>query len=556
MSLISVRRPSSVGQDEAAICSDSSLSPPGSSTDGNEYYFTVKGAAMVLSHSQQILSRHRSSETVFLDEIELHLQQMLNVLRPTDRLSIVVQLQSPLTKHTRYLAVVTSPTQLLTGARESALIGFDFYDKRVSIGVSVPILTTTRVELDGDGGILVGISASFYFFKPVSIQSMWLVFQCLHKELELVNKYPTLDKPEEWLNFYRDAERTTQIPGISAQWHVSFVDDAARDDINAKRVSYHNVEDATERRIRDSLKQIMQTVDLDDVTSGDIRRRLDREINVSVKAYKEFIDREMLVILGQMEKPSKIFDYLYLGTEWNASNWDELHENKVRYILNMTREVDNFFPSHFVYMKIFVSDEANTELLMHWNRTYEFIKKAKMEESAVLVHCKKGISRSSSTVISYIMKEYGWNLSRALDYVKAKRNCITPNSGFMNQLQTFGGMLSASRNRQSAVFNGCSPNRSASDVSSRPKKTRPRGSRSICEGYLKAIIGNSDSKNAKPRVEGKTSSLTEIAKKFGILSLKVPNRRCAKSNQSDIHRSFVKSMVGTFEQNSEHNLPK
>ncbi|CAD5215074.1 unnamed protein product [Bursaphelenchus okinawaensis] len=556
MSLISVRRSSSVGNEDIGDLSDGSVIPSSSNSDGNEYYFTVKGAAMVLSHSQQVLTRTRSSETVFLDQIESHLQQMLNLLRPTDKLCIAVQLQSLLTKHTRYLAVVTSPSEQQNGTRESALIGFDFYQKRVSIGVSVPILTTTQVELDGDGGILVGISASFYFFKPASIQSMWLVFQCLHRELELIHRNPTLDHADVWLKFYKEISQITQDPAMSSQWYVSLVDDSCRDDITARRISYHNVEDDTERRIRDCLKQIMQTVDLDDVTSGDIRRRLDREINVSVKTYKEFIDREMLVILGQMEKPSKIFDYLYLGTEWNASNWDELHKNNVRYILNMTREVDNFFPSHFEYLKIFVSDEANTELLKHWNRTYEFIKKAKTEKAAVLVHCKKGISRSSSTVIAYIMKEYGWNLSQALDYVKAKRNCITPNSGFMNQLQTFGGMLSASRNRQSAVFNGSSPNRSASDVSSRPKKTRPRGSRSICEGYLKAIIGNSDSKSAKPHVEGKTTSFAEIAKKFGILSLKVPNRRCAKSNQTDIHKSYVKSMVGTFEQNCEQRATK
>ena len=36
----------------------------------------------------------------------------------------------------------------------------------------------------------------------------------------------------------------------------------------------------------------------------------------------------MLVILGQLDKPSRIFDYLYLGTEWNASNWEELRQNK------------------------------------------------------------------------------------------------------------------------------------------------------------------------------------------------------------------------------------
>lgn len=77
-----------------------------------------------------------------------------------------------------------------------------------------------------------------------------------------------------------------------------------------------------------ALKQIMQTVDLDEVTSGDIRRRLSEQYKMPVKEYKDFIDREMLVILGQLEKPSKIFDYLYLGTEWNASNWEELKKNR------------------------------------------------------------------------------------------------------------------------------------------------------------------------------------------------------------------------------------
>jgi hypothetical protein len=36
----------------------------------------------------------------------------------------------------------------------------------------------------------------------------------------------------------------------------------------------------------------------------------------------------MIVIMGQMDAASKIFDYLYLGTEWNASNWEELAANK------------------------------------------------------------------------------------------------------------------------------------------------------------------------------------------------------------------------------------
>ena len=48
---------------------------------------------------------------------------------------------------------------------------------------------------------------------------------------------------------------------------------------------------------------------------------------MSLSAYKTFIDGAMLVIMNQMDKATKICDRLYLGTEWNASNWDELKEN-------------------------------------------------------------------------------------------------------------------------------------------------------------------------------------------------------------------------------------
>lgn len=36
----------------------------------------------------------------------------------------------------------------------------------------------------------------------------------------------------------------------------------------------------------------------------------------------------------------------------------------------------------------------------------------------------------------------------ALEFVKKRRNCITPNEGFMEQLRIFDGALEASRNRE------------------------------------------------------------------------------------------------------------
>lgn len=43
--------------------------------------------------------------------------------------------------------------------------------------------------------------------------------------------------------------------------------------------------------------------------------------------YKPFIDQEMLVILGQMDAATEIFPHVYLGSEWNASNLEELNKN-------------------------------------------------------------------------------------------------------------------------------------------------------------------------------------------------------------------------------------
>ena len=49
-------------------------------------------------------------------------------------------------------------------------------------------------------------------------------------------------------------------------------------------------------------------------------------MDIDLREYKEYIDTEMLVVLGQLDTPSKILDYLYLGSEMNASNFEELKE--------------------------------------------------------------------------------------------------------------------------------------------------------------------------------------------------------------------------------------
>ena len=114
----------------------------------------------------------------------------------------------------------------------------------------------------------------------------------------------------------------------------------------------------------------------------------------------------------------------------------------------MTREIDNFFPGMFEYFNVRVYDDEKTDLLKHWDNTFKYISRAKMEGSKVLVHCKMGISRSASVVIAYAMKANNWDFDQALRHVKEKRSCIKPNRSFVSQLETYQGMLDAMKNKE------------------------------------------------------------------------------------------------------------
>ena len=66
--------------------------------------------------------------------------------------------------------------------------------------------------------------------------------------------------------------------------------------------------------------------DLEEVTSRQLRLQLEEEMQLDLREYKGFLDQQMLIILGQLERPSRIHEYLYLGAEWNAADLTALQE--------------------------------------------------------------------------------------------------------------------------------------------------------------------------------------------------------------------------------------
>ncbi|KRZ62974.1 Protein phosphatase Slingshot -like protein 1, partial [Trichinella nativa] len=456
MSLLTVQRsptPSSTieliqddGNDGCHLLSETTVSSHDIQSYGgsqSECYFAVRGAAVILPKHECMMPVQSNSIEGGGREIQQHLQTMLQLLRSQDTLKMAVKLSSFIGKNTRYLAIVSTVGR--QDNQESVVIGIDCGpDQNPTIGLVLPIWASTKISLDSDGGICIESDHCQHVFKPISVQAMWSVYQSLHKVHAVALNYPYYPGglTHTWVQYYES--HVCSPEPYRSEWHYLYQDDCDLKVSTLERFKDKPPErTAAEKLIRDALKNIMQSVDLDEVTSKDIRNKLEERLELNLKEYKDFIDQEMLVILGQMDKPSKIFPYLYLGTEWNASNWDELIHNNVGFILNVTREVDNFFPGMFHYLKISISDDESTELLKFWDETFKFIAKAKEINQCVLVHCKKGISRSASTVIAYAMKEYGMPVEEALNYVKDKRNCITPNRGFMEQLKIYQGILDA-----------------------------------------------------------------------------------------------------------------
>ncbi|XP_063220767.1 protein phosphatase Slingshot isoform X2 [Bacillus rossius redtenbacheri] len=449
MALVTVQRSPSVSSNTSPPTSDSAAeegdqaSRTGRSL--SECYFAGKGAAVALpASSRDSVSPGRRVSAPGVD-IQHHLQSMFYLLRPEETLKMAVRLESAHAARTRYLVVVSYAGR--RDVEESCLLGIDC-NERTTVGLVLRLLADTTITLDGDGGFSVSVCGRQHIFKPVSVQAMWSALQTLHKVSSKARELNFFlgGLTHDWVSYYE--QRIESDRSCLNEWHAMDSLESRRPPSPDSVRTKPRQREETEQVIRSTLKEIMMSVDLDEVTSKYIRGRLEEDLNMDLGEFKPFIDQEMLTILGQMDAATEVFDHVYLGSEWNASNLEELQRNGVGHILNVTREIDNFFPGMFNYLNIRVYDDEATDLLKHWDDTFKYISQARKQGSKVLVHCKMGVSRSASVVIAYAMKAFSWDLARALAHVRARRSCVKPNSSFVAQLETYQGMLAAMRNRE------------------------------------------------------------------------------------------------------------
>lgn len=132
---------------------------------------------------------------------------------------------------------------------------------------------------------------------------------------------------------------------------------------------------------------------------------------------------------------SQILQFLYIGGEDVSVDRETMTRLGINYVINCTCDRPNYFEKSGVkYLQVYVNDDSSNEIDRYFTQSFQFIEEAKRVESSVLVHCQKGMSRSSTVVLAYLMKYENMDLISAFSHTKQRRPLISPNTGFMQQL--------------------------------------------------------------------------------------------------------------------------
>lgn len=148
---------------------------------------------------------------------------------------------------------------------------------------------------------------------------------------------------------------------------------------------------------------------------------------------------------------TQILPFLYLGNELDAKNVNNLAQNEIYYVLNVTKNIPFYETTNkkFKLKRIAVNDNGTQNLKDYFEEAVDFIDEAKKSGSKVLVHCQAGISRSPTIIIAYLMKKQNLKFNDAYNKVRELRPIIAPNLVFMSQLMDYETRLLNNNNNDS-----------------------------------------------------------------------------------------------------------
>ena len=117
--------------------------------------------------------------------------------------------------------------------------------------------------------------------------------------------------------------------------------------------------------------------------------------------------------------PSRILPYLYLGNIGHANNPELLKAMGIKYVLSVGEpvnwdqsQIEAWGEDRMMFIDK-VQDNGVDSLTQEFDKCLDFIARGKMENTATLVHCRVGVSRSATICIAEVMSALAFSFPRA-----------------------------------------------------------------------------------------------------------------------------------------------
>jgi protein tyrosine phosphatase len=174
----------------------------------------------------------------------------------------------------------------------------------------------------------------------------------------------------------------------------------------------------------------------------------------------EFINENVMYLAGNIRykvqpyvstefTADKITDRIFVGDLASASNLEELQKNNITHVVSVINGGYEIFDS-ITYKIIHINDDAWVDIKSHFDGAIEFIENALNEDqnNNIMVHCQRGVSRSVSIVMAYLLKTQNdinkipndnieQEVLNTLNNIKESRSIAEPNLGFMEKINEY-----------------------------------------------------------------------------------------------------------------------
>ena len=121
---------------------------------------------------------------------------------------------------------------------------------------------------------------------------------------------------------------------------------------------------------------------------------------------------------------NQILPNLFLGDIEASQDLESLKEHKIQNIISVLAQTEFHVPT--THHLLITLNDGQPFTPPELEKGVNFIKKAIEKEEGILVHCMAGISRSTTLISAYLMKELHFTPDKAIKFIQGKREIIDP----------------------------------------------------------------------------------------------------------------------------------